>query len=252
MQRITVMGLFNDAVANVRDNITEALRFSGVIFILSVLVTSALNVMLIGEIAAPPIDPQNPDIPPEVLTAMLVNAIILFVIFAWVAIEWHRFALANVRLPSILPTWETKRVFSYVGNMILLGIMIAMVVAFPFGIIIAIMTSIGLAEATAFLPFVMLWVAYYVMFRAGLVLPAAALDAPMKLSDSMRLTGDFAGALWGLAGLQLAVSFFGILITSLLPTQSVLGVVVSGAVNWFLVLLSASLLSSVYKASQKE
>ena len=138
--------------------------------------TSAINVALIGEIAAPPLDPEATEMQPEVIAAALINALILFVVFAWVAIEWHRFALAGVRLPSILPTWESKRVFSYIGNMILLGIMIAMVVAFPFGIIIAILSSIGLGGATAFLPFVMLWVAYYVMFRAGLVLPAAALD----------------------------------------------------------------------------
>jgi len=250
MQNITVMNLFNDAVSNVRDNIGEALRFSGVVFILSVLVTSAINVALIGQITAPTINPADPNIPSDILFAGLINAIILFVVFAWVAIEWHRFALAGVQLPSILPGWNTKRMFGYVGNMILLGIMVAAVVAFPFGIIIAILNAIGLDSATMLLPFVMLWVAYYVMFRAGLVLPAAALDEPMKLSESMRRTGDIAGALWGLAGLQLAVSFFGVIITSLLPEQSVISVVISAAVNWFLVLLSASLLSSVYKSTE--
>ena len=250
MQNVNVFALFNDAVAKVRDNISEALRFSGVIFIISVFVTSTINVALTGEISAPVIDPNTTEFATEDLLAALVNAIILFVIFAWVAIEWHRFALAGVRLPSILPNWKNSRFFSYIGNMILLGVMIAMVVAFPFGILIAILSSIGLAGATAFLPIVMLWVAYYVMFRAGLVLPAAALDKPIKLSESMRLTGGLAGALWGLSGLQLAVSFFGVIITSLMPEQSVVGVVISAAVNWFLVLLSASLLSSVYKATQ--
>ena len=247
---MTVMGLFQNSVDAVRNNLGEALRFSGVVFILTILVTTAINVWLIGQIAPPPIDPEVPQIPEEVLLATGLNFAILFVVFSWVAIEWHRFALGGVRLPSIFPTWNGARMLRYLGQVILLGVMIAFAVAFPFAIVIGIFQAIGLASATAFLPLVMIWVAYYVIYRAGMVLPAAALDQPLRLRDSMNMTKDMAGPLWGLAGLQLAISVFFMMLVQILPAQSIVGVVVSGVVQWFLVLLSASLLSSVYKATQ--
>ena len=251
---MTMWELFQQSVDSMRDNFSEALRFSGSVFIISIVLTSAIYVALIGAIAPPPFDPSAFEVGGEgmsdaLLTSTLINGLILFVVFAWVAIEWHRFALGGVRLPSIFPKWSTDRVLRYIGNMILLGVMIAFAVAFPFGIIIGILGAIGLGGLTVFMPLVMLWVAYYVMFRAGLILPAAALDQPMRLRDSMNRTKDLAGALWGLAGLQLAVSFFGVLVASVLPPQSIIGVVVNGGVQWFLVILSASLLSSVYKAT---
>ena len=252
---IHVWELFQEAVDTVRDNLAEALRFSGVVFILSILVTSAIYVAMIGAIAPPTIDPAifeegGAGMPTDILVASLINGIISFVVFAWVAIEWHRFALGGVRLPSILPRWDTGRVMRYLGNTVLLGVMIAFAVAFPFGLLIGILGAIGLGGFVALLPLVMMWVGYYVIFRAGLILPAAALDEPMRLRESMNRTQDIAGPLWGLAGLHLAVSFFGVMIISFLPAQSIVGVVLGGAIQWFLVLLSASLLSSVYKATR--
>jgi hypothetical protein len=87
---------------------------------------------------------------------------------------------------------------------------------------------------------------YYLFFRAGLVLPSIALDETMSIKQSFFETKAMSKDIWGLAVIVI-VMILGIgVISGILAPNNIIGVLVTSLFQWIVVMVSASLMTTLY------
>ena len=114
--------IFKKSVLIVLDNLKEAFRVSGAIFVAAVFASSALNVFLTGDltIGAPDIQTVTNtngqdqlvalNFSSQKITALMGGNLIFFIAMSWIAIAWHRFILIEESRQLILfPIWDNLR-----------------------------------------------------------------------------------------------------------------------------------------------
>jgi hypothetical protein len=250
--------IFRKSVEIVLGNFQQAIRLSGGLFVVAVFASTALNVIMTGNMIVNPTDLQI-DVTlgkPEQLemaekafrhsSAMLLGNLLFFIAMSWIAIAWHRFVLLEETSMQLLPNYNFGRLIRYLGKTLALIFMIAIGLAIPLAVISTLLSAAGLA---ALLPMVSLGLfvcIYYFFFRAGLVLPAVALDQRITFSSSFQTTKVLSQAIWGVALIVVGVSSIAaILLGSIMP-NNILGVLANAVVQWFMVMISASLLTTLY------
>lgn len=231
------LAILRHALRMVFGNFADALKVS--------LVLTLAGFALLS-LAAPAPQPgleSAPVMGPGELGMFLVGLMVNFVLGAWVAVAWHRFVLLQEYPASFLPSWRGPEVMTYIGRLLLVGaVLVAVGVAallvlaiFPFTAILGPGAVLATGAITGFLLAV-------VSFRISLILPAAALGREMSLGESWRQTAPLALDIAGLAAIVMVFAlFFGVL-----SLPGPIGLVVSFVVNWIGVMVSASLLTTLY------
>ena len=122
--------IFRRSVLIVSDNLKEAFRISGAIFVAAVFASSALNVFLTGDLIIGPPQFQTVtndsgqdqlmalNFSSEKMIALLGGNFIFFIAMSWIAIAWHRFILIEESGNQLFPIWNNLRVFKYSINTI--------------------------------------------------------------------------------------------------------------------------------------
>ena len=87
---------------------------------------------------------------------------------------------------------------------------------------------------------------YYLFFRAGLVLPSIALDETMSIRKSFRETKDISNEIWGLAAIVITMILSIGIISGILAPSNIIGVLVTSFFQWIVVMISASLMTTLY------
>jgi len=228
------------------DNIGAAARISGAIFVLTVFVSTTINVTMMGQLQPYQFDPEAVTLPPNAILATFLTTIFSMVAFTWVTVNWHRFILLSEDSNRLLPGWNARRIITYVLRSIGIALLISVFLIFISAIFLAFMSILGLGAFLNFMPFVMMIVFFYAFYRFGLILPAAALDEKFSFAKSLAQTAPLAPAIWGLAAVNFALTVTMISIASLTATESVIGVILGAAVQWVMILLSASFLTTLY------
>jgi len=120
----------------------------------------------------------------------------------WLAVGWHRYVLAG-EAPS----------GSYLGKLILtflpalpplICVVVAITVATPDEVYWA--PSAGAVISDTVMAFAIMFVAMYFGLRLGPILPAAALDQPMKLVDAWRKTAPYRWTILRLSAILAALT----------------------------------------------
>jgi len=250
--------IFRKSIEIIIGNLQQAVRLSGTLFVLAVFASTALNVIMTGAMIVDPAIMQidSSATPSEQVImaqkafkpsmALFFGSLIFFVAMSWIAIAWHRFVLLEEGSADLIPNFNISRLSTYLGKTIVLILIIAVGLVLPLMIATTIFRIAGL---NAFLPLVSLGLfvcVYYLFFRAGLVLPAIALDQRMTFSQSFAATQSLSKEIWGLALIIVGLSFgTAVLLGSFIP-NNIIGVLTTAVVQWFMVMISASLLTTLY------
>ena len=172
--------------------------------------------------------------------------IIMTVVFAWIAVAWHRFVLLE-QYPGILPAFRGQPIGAYIGRTLVLSLLIALVVfalAFVIGLLTALTASMGLA---IFLGVGLGFVVSYLWLRIGLVLPATALREPLKVSESMAATKPMAGTIFGVSAILAILNFLiSLIIGQVYNFAGIIAFVLDVAANWVFIMVGISILTTLY------
>ncbi|NVJ95589.1 MAG: hypothetical protein HWD91_08380 [Marivivens sp.] len=177
---------------------------------------------------------------------VLLAIVIMTVVFAWIAVAWHRFVLLE-QYPGILPAFRGQPIGAYIGRTLVLSLLIALVVfalAFVIGLLTALTASMGLA---IFLGVGLGFVVSYLWLRIGLVLPATALREPLKVSESMAATKPMAGTIFGVSAILAILNFLiSLIIGQVYNFAGIIAFVLDVAANWVFIMVGISILTTLY------
>lgn len=189
------------------------------------------------------------------LAVLAMFALVPFTLFvlAWIAVSWHRFILLE-EYSGILPAMSGRPIWPYVGRSIIYGLIIVLL-AFPLFLIVGMVAAPFVSsgpEAMLSLPALMVFVAItavltFVWFRIGLALPSVAVGEPISMGAAWAASRPMAGTIFGVALLLMAINgiatVFVNMINNIVP---IFGVVVDMAVQWTILMLGVSILTTLY------
>ncbi|GAA5075734.1 hypothetical protein N0B44_09795 [Roseibacterium beibuensis] len=239
--------LLRHAVRQVFGNLGQAARLTLLLAMAPTIFLAVTNTDLMT--GGPGFDPSNPNAQqmPEVnWLLVLIGAILSVVAWVWAAVAWHRFVLLEEYASGPIPSWRGSSNGRYfiralqvglilVGAMIAMTIIIGLVVMILPGFGVGLILGIGLIIGIS-------WVGT----RVGLVLPAAAIDAPLSIGESWQVTGPVSG--------QILLPIIVIALVGGLLSQAVLvlfgvgivAVLVSAVISWLQLLVNLALMTTLY------
>jgi len=183
--------------------------------------------------------------------AWFVTMLIGAITSLWIAVSWHRYILLEENPGTMLPPFNLDRILAYFGVSILIGLIIAFVVIIVGMIAGVILAGLaGLQDGPVLqllLQIMVMGPVIYVFYRISLSLPAAALGKPVGIGESLTLTKPASGAI-----VQLMV--IGLIAAGVLKMPSyfhpdpfsILNLVYTHVVGWFIMMGSVSILTTLY------
>lgn len=195
---------------------------------------------------------------PEDFSGMAVIALLALIPFTlfvlgWIAVSWHRFILLE-EYSGILPAVSGRPIWPYVGRSILYGLLIGLI-AIPVFLIVGMiaMPFVG-SEPTAALtlPALMIFVGVaaflsFIWFRIGLALPSVAVGEPITMGQAWEASRSMSGTIFGVALLLMAINGIATFVVNQVSAIApIIGVVADIAVQWTILMLGVSILTTFY------
>jgi hypothetical protein len=225
-------------------NFGNALRISLGPLLIAILASVVIVTVLQVSAARVVWDLSRGTMSPDIALATLLFVIVYVFVSAWIAVAWHRFILLE-EYPGLLPALAGRPVLPYLGKTMLLGLVmiIAMIPAF---VVIGLLSGI-LGPTSGLFSIVGIGLALYVSYvwlRIGLVLPATAVARPMGIGEAWRSTGPYANAILGTGAILILINSGVSIVGTILPGS--LALVLDLAVSWVIVMVSTSVLTTLY------
>lgn len=234
-------------------NLGPALRVSAGPVLIAFLVTAVLGALGLGAALGPGADFSQPagigagwgfTLFVGTLLAMLLWLFVL----SWVAVAWHRYILLEEQ-PGLLPPLRSDLVWPYLGRTVLLALLLILL-AIPVSIVAGFLlygagpeNLVAVFVVQTVLSLLLGWVA----MRLSLVLPARALDRPLRFGESWAATAPVSGAIFVVV-LVLAVINAVLALLFGAMGDNLVTVLLSLAVQWFTAMLGLSVLTTLYGA----
>jgi len=159
-------------------------------------------------------------------------------VYTWVIVGWHRFVLLGEVPNGWLPNWRGRQNLDYFIKGILIGL-ILLIPVMVFGFVIA---FIGTTALQSVLVATLFW---FLFMRLSLVLPAAALGVPMKISETWAVTKNASMTILGLAVILMGLNIVMGLFEKILAGHGII-MLVALFLNAVIGLLIASILTTLY------
>lgn len=193
------------------------------------------------------------DASPEVLVAASSNLWLGYFIYLivsitaalWIAVSWHRYVLLEEYPTSWIPTFHGAAIMTYFGRGFLIGLAVAAVLMVTFavlGLALGWMGSGGIL-LTGVISFA---VVSYVFYRLCPVLPSAAINQPMTFGEAWKATEDSGSTIGVLVLLLILSSMVVNLPNQIGGADTVIGIIYSLVVGWFLMMIGSSVLTTFY------
>lgn len=182
--------------------------------------------------------------------------------YCWAAVGWHRYVLLEETGNGVVPPWRGDRIMAYFGRAFVVGVLVVLAVLGG-GVAVGIAVALTQSASVAIVMGIGLVLgASWVATRIGLVLPAAALGAPMTIGTSWSITRPVASQILlplivvalvvGVAqqlilvvfGQTVRVETFGMVQDQ--TTLSVLGQILNAGVSWLQILINLALMTTLY------
>ncbi len=254
--------IIKHAIQMVIGNFGQALRVSIGPFLILVAAFVAVFFLLGDSIDALE-NMSDPTLPGESEIIMVVFAtfglfaLALFV-FAWVAVSWHRFILLE-EYTGILPVMSNRPIGAYVGRSMLYGLLL-MLLALPlllvFGSVAASVAhslspmtfiSTGISLAFTAIMTVPAAILTFVWFRIALALPSVAVGKPISLGQAWSVSSGLSGTIFGVAVSLTVMGVVGdVIIGPIFDSAPIIGFGLDMIVQWFLLMLGVSILTTLY------
>ncbi len=240
------------AIRMIVNNLGDALKASiGPFALLAValfLLAGAFDVPLsaVGDLGA-----QGAGMDPQVAASVglfsLVAAVLYLVVFAWVAVTWHRFILL-AEYPPIFPSPAGKPIGTYLLKSVQLALLMIVVLipaGFAAGLLLApiamgspVIGGVAIAVALG-------GIAGFMWLRLGLALPATAIGESFGIRDSWARTQPMSGTIFGVAVLLILMNLV-IGIPAALAGPNIVGVLLDLAATWFTLMVGVGILTTLY------
>lgn len=246
------VAIMRHSIVQVMGNLPEALRVALVPYLAYVAIYLGLSAVLGVDMSAGgpfgeplPVGPNGfPIFPESFLFAMLLSTIISMVMSMWIAVAWHRFVLLGEQAPGFIPQFRGDRILSYFGHSLLLGLiafLIMLVLGFVAGFIGVFVPALGTV-----LMIISLLGVLYIVFRLSLILPAAALGESISLKMIWDKTKPGAGAIAMVIVFEVLIGLAFAIVGAILGFIPVLGTIIALLLNLPLLLIYASVLTTLY------
>jgi hypothetical protein len=180
--KIVGINLFLHSVRLVLNDWRNALKITGILYLIY-----AVPSLLIAIMFPVPARPQDAMAAMSAAAPMtLIILVLSIVVFAWMAVAWHRYILLDEFPEGQLPPFDQRRMLSYIGFSLLIGL-IAAVAAVIVGSIVGLLVVIipflwFIASIAAFAA------ALIVGYRLAPILAAKAVDKPLTLREAWAAT----------------------------------------------------------------
>lgn len=223
--------LFKHALRMIFGNWREVLRIFLVPTIVGILGIVAFIAVFADRLEAS--GPVGSGIGLAIFSVMIFYAIVA----TWSIVAWHRFVLLEEIPQGWIPPFNIGRIFSYWWQMLKITLL-AIVVGLPVGVLLVSFVEVSLPIAILIgLPVYFLLIVSYM--RLSILLPAAAIGAPISIGKAFEATKGFGGSflllLLSLIGfqilLQLPVSLTTLLFAPLSAIFSVVAAVLATLLN---------------------
>lgn len=173
---------------------------------------------------------------------LFLLVILQVLVTLWIAVAWHRFVLLEEYPSGWLPQFHGGAILRYLALSLLIGLAIAFCVGVPTAIIAAFAPPLAVVAAIAGVLF-----AIVLGFRLAPVLPGAATGQGLGLGAAWEATRGATGTALTLAVIGLIALFVVQIPVFVIASISVaLGTVAFLVVNWFVTLVSVSILTTIY------
>ncbi|THD85464.1 hypothetical protein E7811_07135 [Aliigemmobacter aestuarii] len=232
--------IFIHSLRQVIGNIGVALRVSAVPFAVLLVVGAGLGgLFLSAQMSSGATDASG-----MIWLALLV--VFYVVVLMTVAVNWHRFVLMNEPV-GWLPRFHGDRVVAYflrglIVSLVLLGI--GLVLFLPVIFFGGAMGEPSALAVIVMIPIILLLAT--VGWRLSAAMPGAALEGGGGLADAWAATRGEWPTLLALTGIYFVASFVLSVIAAVLILIPVLGFLVQIAVNWLMMMVGLSVLTTLY------
>ncbi len=229
--------IFSHSVRLVWRNRWDALRISGGLYA----AYAVVQVVFLGST-----DTSNgidmTEVAPEDLGGVFFAAFLQSVVTLWIAVAWHRYVLLEEYPQGWLPSFRGGAILSYFWRSLGIALVIGFAVVVPVTILVSFAPILSV-----FAVFGAMFLAIVLGFRLAPALPAAATGEPFGFSDAWSATAGQTGTAIALAFIGLTAVFVAQLpvfaVTAISPGM---GNIVFIVLNWFVTLVSASILTTLY------
>lgn len=246
MRRSMAVQILRHAFTMIFGNMGQALRVSIGPYALLILVV-VVGLMMIGTPEDGLFDQSGaPDISATGVLVLTGIAVFALFVFGWVAVSWHRFILLE-EYAGVLPAVADRPIWPYIGRSILYGfLMIA--IAIPIFFIVGLVAAPFMSLGGSLIVFVVAsTVLTYIWFRIALALPSVAVGKPISLGEAWAASSGLSGTIFGVAFLLMLINGLSdIVIDSIAPTLPIIGFAMSVAMQWLLLMLGISILTTFY------
>lgn len=240
--------IFTYAIRKLTDNLPDALRISVGPYLTQV--AAQLYVVQKFGILGVPVEPEQMTMPDGFLGAMLLLMIVTLVSSLWIAVAWHRFVLLKEEPGAILPSWHGAEILRYFGWSIVIGLILALagfLLGLVAGLVVIPLAASAPSIATIIMTIVVGGPVAILFYRFGLKLPAVATGHELSLGDAWARTENSIGTLLQLAVIAILGGLAVQLPSTLNPDPaSTINVVYSLVVNWIVMMIGVSILTTLY------
>ena len=235
---MTGWDIFKKSVGQIYYNLGDAIRLTGLLWTVGYIISLFPTFLWSAEM------------PPELGNSLIfaITMAINLICMMWIAVLWHRFMLLEENIDSIVPRWSGGLVWSYIKTAFIVGLIIVLASVVPFLIFSyfsPLFFGISVWLGYAILAILGLLI-YYFSLRISLVLPAVAIEKPITIGDSWRITQPASAAI--LVASMILVLFSILLQTPFgtLSAGSVINLILSFITGWISVMLGVSILTTLY------
>lgn len=230
--------IFLHSVKQVLGNFGPAIRISGILFLVQMIVMFAVGRSGVAEAihGAQTMEPRHAGLTFLMFLVTLVSSL-------WIAVAWHRYILRVEEPQSILPAFHGQRLLAYLGYSLLIGL-IMIIPAILLSMVAGMLATAGGMIGVLLGLLVMLVPIFLLTLRLCAALPAAALGEPLGLRGAWDATQGATVDFLVLAIIAGVASFILDLPMMVLGMPLAMGWGVISA--WLKTMVGASILTTIY------
>lgn len=179
---------------------------------------------------------------------MFLVVILSLLIGMWSVVAWHRFVLLEDLPEGWMPALRADRVLAYLGRSVQIALVLICLML-PLALVALLLVSVlnGMGPSVlALINLPLTIVVTYIVLRLSVLLPAAALGAPMGLREAWSCTSGAFGDLMGLSAIMVALQFAAQFIIDASAGTPSLAAAVSLVISVVLALVNISLLTTLF------
>lgn len=227
-------------------NLDTVLRLALVPWLIVTFGEAVVSVFFTGQLMIEP-GSQRPELmnEPNFILVSGLYGLSAGILTLWIVVGWHRFILLEEQPVGMFPRWNGKRMLSYLGHGILVGLACAVPVILAMIVMMVLLGTEPTGIQELLMQAVLTFVIMYFSLRVSLILPACAIGEHVPMRESWRLTGTIQGAILGVSAIIMVIALVPWVMIAFFGTGLIMFLIYS-VLSGVLSLLGVSVLTTLY------